>query len=129
MKKIFENIKKWKYKYHALCFLAGILIATIYWLNVGSNETKLAQKNLEKERKITKLLQKKLIPLSVLKKSRDSLILENQKLKTKTITERKIIYKHGNEKINAVNNSTSSERQKFITKWAEENGRNLDVAE
>ena len=129
MKIIFIKIWNWKYRNHAICFIVGFLIATIIWLSIGSTDYKLAEKLLSEEKAKTEKLQKELTPLLTIKKSHDSLFKEFDKIKNGTKIERIVIYKKGNDEINKISNSTSSERQRLITEWAERNGGNINMAE
>jgi hypothetical protein len=129
MKTIALKIWNWKYRNHALCFLIGVMLSSIFWLSGDIYENESLKKELIQERQTTKRMMNQLKSVPTLKKRADSLTNAIQKLQQKQLIERKKIYDDGNKKINAVDNSTARERQKFITDWAEKNGNNINLAE
>lgn len=126
---IFSVIWRWKYRNHTICFLIGVILSSLFWLHMGGEDRKLAEKQLKEEKKKTAQLEKQLIKAETLREDKEEFVDGVEDIKNQTIKDRKKLYEKGNKDINSVYNSTHAERQRFITRWAEKWGDSLYLAE
>lgn len=125
---IFSVIWEWKYRNHTICFILGVILSSLFWLRIGGEDRKGAEKTLKEERKKTEQLQKELTQAKTLRGKEDDFIEKVDDIKDKTETDRKKLYEEGNKNIKSTDNTTHSERQGFITEWAERAEDSLDLA-
>ena len=126
---IFSVVKEWKYKYHAICFILGVVLSSLFWLQIGGVARKAAEKELKESKQETEQLRKELVDAKTLRESKEDFVKEVGEKKDKVIKDRKKLYEKGNKDINSTNSSTNAERQRFITEWAEKVRDSLNMAE
>ena len=126
---IFSVVKEWKYKYHAICFILGVILSSLFWLQIGGDDRKAAEKELKESKQETEQLRKELVDAKTLRESKEDFVKEVGEKKDKVIKDRKKLYEKGNKDINSTNSSTNAERQRFITEWAEKVRDSLNIAE
>ena len=126
---IFSVVKEWKYKYHAICFILGVILSSLFWLQIGGDDRKAAEKELKESKQETEQLRKELVDAKTLRESKEDFVKEVGEKKDKVIKDRKKLYEKGNKDINSTNSSTNAERQRFITEWAEKVRDSLNMAE
>jgi uncharacterized membrane-anchored protein YhcB (DUF1043 family) len=126
---IFSVVKEWKYKYHAICFILGVVLSSLFWLQIGGDDRKAAEKELKESKQETEQLRKELVDAKTLRESKEDFVKEVGEKKDKVIKDRKKLYEKGNKDINSTNSSTNAERQRFITEWAEKVRDSLNMAE
>jgi len=126
---IFSVVKEWKYKYHAICFILGVVLSSLFWLQIGGDDKKAAEKELKESKQETEQLRKELVDAKTLRESKEDFVKEVGEKKDKVIKDRKKLYEKGNKDINSTNSSTNAERQRFITEWAEKVRDSLNMAE
>ena len=129
MKTFFTKVWDWKYRNHAICFLVGIVISTIFWLSFQVKDFDLMQKTIDDHVKETQVLKDKFVPVGKLLTKIETLEKEIIELKSTTITKRTAIYKKGNNEIDKIFYTTDEYRQRFINEWSDKNGGNIDVPE
>lgn len=115
---IFSIIWNWEYRNHAICFIIGVIISSLFWLRMGGEDRKSAEKTLKEERKKTEQLQKELTSLEALTKDSDNFKKEIDVLKQINVTLLKENEKLKNKKVSVVGTLYDDELADSITKWA-----------
>jgi uncharacterized membrane protein YgaE (UPF0421/DUF939 family) len=108
----------WKYRNHTICFIIGVILSSLFWLRMGGEDRKLAEKNLKEEKKKTEQLQKELTKLSTLLKETEDFKKDVDALKEINVTLLKENEKLKNKKIPTVGTLYDDELTDSITKWA-----------